>query len=223
MQNTVPSGPGLNVRVGGPSAPTRPAGFGSGNDLLFHSLAADALEDYSTRMHDLVRQAMQPIAPTLTRTLRDLAYSYVPAQGLGGTLHFDDALPELDVAEGPLRAILEHLVESALRANPSIKPYCHVGLLEDAEDKVVLSLRDNGTPLPECTMEDLRAFLRTTAPRHVPDRVHRLLLADNLVQWLGGKVSIAPTPGADGTTVLLELPRTRGPPQRDPLVGRHVF
>jgi hypothetical protein len=223
MNSAVPSGPGLNTRISGPGMPARPSFHEASNDFLLRNLANGVLQEYSTSVHDLLRQAVQPVASTLTRTLRELASSYVPAQGLGGSLQFDESLPVLDVPEGPLRAILEHLVEGSLRGNPSVKPYCHVGVVEDTAEKVVLSVRDNGTAMPECGIDELRSFLQSTELRHVPDRVHRLLLADNLVRWLGGRVSLAPTPGADGTTVLLEIPRARVAARRDPLVGRHVF
>jgi hypothetical protein len=194
------------------------------SDALFRSLSQVGAVDSRFGLHDLLRSIPQPSdGPTLARTLRDLAQTYVPAQGLGGSLHYDEALPDLDVPEGPLRAILEHLVEGALRGNDAEHPFCHVAVVSDNDERLVLSIRDNGVSLPECSIEEMRQFLRQAGSMYVPDRVHRLFLAENLAQWLGGRLSVGPTPGAAGATVLLEIPKDGAGVPGDALVGRHVF
>lgn len=143
----------------------------------------------------------------LLSCLNDLRDRYLHAHGLRGTLHFERNTPELGVPESPLRSILEHLVEGALRDNASADPFCHVGVSEDSADFVTFYIRDNGRELPECGLEALRRFVRDTEPTQVPDRVYRLFLADNLVQWLGGRMWVGPTPNGAGSSVFLRLPR----------------
>lgn len=171
----------------------------------------------------LERAIGTPRSPIL-EALVDLRFRYTVSHRLPGSLHFEDHLPEIHAPEAPLKSVLEHLVEGALRSNPSSAPYCHVGVVEESEERVVLAIRDNGVHLPECSLEDLRRFVQSNKVQHVPDRVYRLFLADALVQWLGGKIRIAPSPNQNGTTIHLELPRkTDAQPKDHPLVGRHVF
>lgn len=143
--------------------------------------------------------------------LNDIRGRYLRVQGLRGQLHFETDTPHLGVPESPLRSILEHLVEGALRDNPAEDPFCHVGVLEKDDAFVTLYLRDNGRALPECSLEALRRFVREAQHTQVPDRVYRLFLADNLVQWLGGRMWIGPTPNGKGSSVFLRLPRAAAP------------
>lgn len=144
---------------------------------------------------------------TFLACLSDLRRRYIDNNGLRGSLHFEPKSPGLDVPESTLRSILEHLVEGALRENPSRDPFCHVGIAQRDNDFVTLYVRDNGHGLPECSLDVLRRFIREAQPNDVPERVYRLLLADNLVQWLGGRTWISATPNANGTSVFLRLPR----------------
>jgi hypothetical protein len=145
----------------------------------------------------------------LLACLTDLRERYLHIQGLNGTLHFDETTPKLSVAESPLRSILEHLVEGALRDSPAERPFCHVGVADQDERHVTLYVRDNGRELPECTVESLRKIVRESTETAVPDRVYRLFLADNLVQWLGGHMWVGPTPNGAGSSVFLRLPRAQ--------------
>lgn len=152
-----------------------------------------------------------PSGPNPLRVcLEDLRDRYLHAHGLRGTLHFESDTPLLGVAESPLRSILEHLVEGALRENTAKDAFCHVGVSEKDGDFVTLFIRDNGRELPECSLEALRRFVRESTSEHVPERVYRLFLADNLVQWLGGRMWIGPTPNGAGSSVFVRLPRRNG-------------
>ncbi len=139
--------------------------------------------------------------------LNDIRGRYLHVHGLRGRLHFETDTPHLGVAQSPLRSILEHLIDGALRDNPAEDPFCHVGVCEKDDQSVTMYLRDNGRALPECSLEALRRFVRDAKPAQVPDRVYRLFLADNLVQWLGGRMWIGPTPNEKGSSVFLRLPR----------------
>lgn len=152
-----------------------------------------------------------PPAPTdpFIACLNDIRARYLHVHGLRGNLHFEQNALGLGVPESPLRSILEHLVEGALRDNPAQDPFCHVGVASRDEESVTLYLRDNGRGLPECSLEALRRFVRESKITNVPDRVYRLLLADNLVQWLGGRMWIGPTPNGNGSSVFLRLPSAK--------------
>lgn len=156
--------------------------------------------------------------------LDDLRDRYLGESGLRGTLRVERDVAGVNAAESPLRSVLEHLVEGALRDNPSKNPFCHVGVATTDEAEITLYLRDNGAALPEATIDELRKFVQETRPAHVPNRVYRLFLAEALVQWLGGRLWLGPSPNGSGSTVFLRLPRSAsaGPP-RNVLLGRHVF
>lgn len=215
-----PSGPRIN-------GPLPRAGestvWGSGlGDELARSTLGELFRDGAWT--DLVAEAIATPRSPVLEALVDLRFRYTVAHRLPGSLHFDDDLPDVEVPAAPLRSILEHLVEGALRSNPASSPYCHVGVHEQTEDRVVLSIRDNGIDLPECALDDLRRFVESNTVSHVPDRVYRLFLADTLVQWLGGRLRVAPSPNGSGATIHLELPKkSETKPKGHPLVGRHVF
>lgn len=160
------------------------------------------------------------------RTLEMLRGSNLVTRTLGGRLHYEPNMPAVQLPEEPVRSLLEHLVEGGLRDNVSAQPYCHVGLRDADEGSVTLYVRDNGPPLPECSMEALHRFLREARVERIPDRVYRLMLADTLARWLGGALWIGPPPNGTGATVFVRLPRKLEDPEggfRPALVGRHVF
>jgi hypothetical protein len=173
---------------------------------LVHSLFGSASSDLLEALPHLP-YASKTGRDVLLSCLGELRDRYLHAHGLRGNLHFETDAVGLGVPESPLRSILEHLVEGALRDNPSADPFCHVGVCEKHDGFVTLYLRDNGRELPECSLEALRRFVREAKPEQVPDRIYRLFLADNLVQWLGGRMWIGPTPNGAGSSVFLRLPR----------------
>lgn len=167
------------------------------------------------RMGDLLRDAAHPIPVTFGHGSHQLL---VHGDGpLSRAVKFDVPLDGLDVPEPPLRAAIEHLVEGALLGNPSKEPYCQVSVDQASDEKLVLSVRDNGAPLPSAPPGQ-------APPEGAPDRIHRLFLAQNLVQWLGGHIRVDPAQDGAGNKVLVEIPRwlptTRSGQH---LVGRHVF
>lgn len=222
----------LNNTAAGPGAPIGPRPIGptfEDAELGAPWTATGELAAVGEMLRDaawselLEKAVSTPPSPVL-EALVDLRYRYTVSHRLPGSLHFDERIPEIQVPQAPLKNILEHLVEGALRSNPAASPYCHVGVAEETEEHVVLSIHDNGVALPECSLEDLRRFVQSNKVAHVPDRVYRLLLADALVQWLGGKIKIAPSPNGSGATIHLALPRKAAPSlTKHPLVGRHVF
>lgn len=160
----------------------------------------------------------------LGRTLVHLTSQYLASRGIPGKLTFDANLPGLEAPEGPLKSLLEHLVDGSLRGSPAADPYCHVGVGAQDETSVTLFLRDNGVAIPECGLDQIRAFIQETRVEKVPDRIYRLFLADNLVRWVGGTMWVGPTANGGGTTVFIKLPKktnAKGP--ENPLLARHVF
>ena len=170
--------------------------------------AGNLANDLIDHLSDLPRAATPPKDPFLA-CLDDIRGRYLHVHGLRGNLHYEENAAGLGVPESPLRSILEHLVEGALRDNPADEPFCHVGVASRDDEFVTMYLRDNGRELPECSLEALRRFVRESKITNVPDRVYRLLLADNLVQWLGGRMWIGPTPNGNGSSVFLRLPRAK--------------
>jgi K+-sensing histidine kinase KdpD len=196
---------------------------------FFNAEISDLLERFAHSAFDVSGELLEaPRPPNQPETVLDRCLAYVGGQflqtrNLQGTVNVEPALPGLYVPEGPLRSLLEHLVEGSLRGNASSRPYVHIGVSKETDDEVTLYLRDNGTSIPECTFEEIREFIRTHAVETVPDRVYRLFLADNLVQWIGGHLWVGATHG-EGTTIFLRLPKKAGQTRAGQgLVGRHVF
>ena len=190
----------------------------------------DLLRRFSEPGSDIARQALlaqneaDPAETVLGRSLSHVQHHYVESRGLAGRVTFDAKLPGLEAPEGPLRSMLEHLVDGGLRGNESRNPYCHVGVSDEDETSVTFYLRDNGVAIPECSLDQIREFIHETKVEQVPDRIYRLFLADNLARWVGGSMWVGPTANRAGTTVFLKLPKesTARAPQ-NPLLARHVF
>ncbi|HLE47870.1 MAG TPA: ATP-binding protein [Candidatus Thermoplasmatota archaeon] len=218
-----------------PAPPARPGGIGlrhtgSFGSHLWKPETVELLRRLGNAPHTLLENAagLEKIEkapqPVLTRCLDYLRTHYMASRGLAGKVTFDTNLPALEAPEGPLRSMLEHLVDGGLRANPSKGPYCHVAKGAEDEASVTLMIRDNGVAIPECTLDQIRRFIQETKVEQVPDRIYRLFLADNLVRWVGGTMWVGATANGTGTTVFVKLPKTsnaKGP--ENPLLAQHVF
>lgn len=113
-----------------------------------------------------------------------------------------------------LEQIVRNVVSNAIKYGKG-RPV-DVALAPCGADAIAISVADHGIGIaPEDTARIFERFERAAAPRHLGGLGLGLWIARNLVEAMGGKISVASRRG-EGSTFTIELPRALAVASQDP-------
>jgi signal transduction histidine kinase len=109
----------------------------------------------------------------------------------------------IDCVPEELNQVISNLVQNAIEASPDVSGQVSVRGYIDEEDKLVLSVKDNGPGVkPEDAARIFTPFFTTKGPGRGMGM--GLTIAWRVVQALGGNLQVLPGPGAE---FVMRVPR----------------
>lgn len=150
--------------------------------------------------------SLQPVA--LEAVLDEVRQSLHIALGEAGATLTWDSLPQVNGDRAKLTHLFQNLVANAIKFRRAEAPLIRIGLSSEAENSVVVTVRDNGIGIDPVHHERVfRLFERLHTREEYEGTGIGLALCKRIVEQHGGQIWVESTPG-EGSVFFCRLPRT---------------